>query len=231
MRIARLVPTLVWLAIASAAASAVDLTKIDRTIAKEPVYESKAPTYCLLVFGQEAKTRVWLVLDGDVLYVDRNGDGDLTQKDERVMPQRPPLDDRWHDYVIGDIVDVDRRTKYPDLRLRAMKGGEAILSVRAYGGHKQQTGYDDGSLRFADRPQMAPIVHFGGPLSIRVRPFNLVRGKTDAEIWAEMGTAGRGEGTFAWIWDWKTRLVAEMEFPGRDPRTERIKLKVSSDGG
>ena len=31
-------------------AQAVDLTKIDRTIAKEPAYKNK-PRYCLLVFG------------------------------------------------------------------------------------------------------------------------------------------------------------------------------------
>src|SRR5262245_39634776 len=154
MRIARVLSALAFLALSLAPASAADLTKVDRTIAKEPAYKSK-PRYCLLVFGPEAKTRVWLVLDGDVLYVDRNGDGDLTQKDERLMPERPPLDDRWHDYVIGDIIDLDGRTKYPNLRLRAMKGGEARVSVRAYRDHEQHTGYDDGSLRFADRPQIA----------------------------------------------------------------------------
>jgi hypothetical protein len=44
-------------------ALAADLSKIDRTIKKEPKYKGK-PKYCLLVFGPEAKTRIWLVLDG-----------------------------------------------------------------------------------------------------------------------------------------------------------------------
>src|SRR5262245_65117335 len=52
-------------------ARGVDLAKIDRTLRKEPIYRSKRPQYCLLVFGTEAKTRVWVVLDGDVLYLDR----------------------------------------------------------------------------------------------------------------------------------------------------------------
>jgi hypothetical protein len=30
---------------------AMDLAKIDRTIAKEPKYQSAMPKYCLLVFG------------------------------------------------------------------------------------------------------------------------------------------------------------------------------------
>src|SRR5262249_29589650 len=72
------------LVLGSAAASAADLSKIDRTITKEPAYEA-TPQYCLLVFGPKAETRVWLVLDGDILYVDRNSNGDLTDKDERVV--------------------------------------------------------------------------------------------------------------------------------------------------
>src|SRR4051812_35843558 len=57
----------------TAPVGATDLTKIDRTIKKEPAYEVK-PKYCLLVFGPEAKTRVWLILDGDTLFLGRDGD-------------------------------------------------------------------------------------------------------------------------------------------------------------
>jgi hypothetical protein len=39
--------------------AAVNLTTIDRSIRKEPADQSKAPQYCLLVFGQQAKARVW----------------------------------------------------------------------------------------------------------------------------------------------------------------------------
>ena len=39
---------------------ATDLAKVERKIAKEPSYQGK-PKYCLLVFGPDAKTRVWLV--------------------------------------------------------------------------------------------------------------------------------------------------------------------------
>jgi hypothetical protein len=64
--------------------TAADLSKIDRTIRKEPAYATKAPRYCLLIFGPEAANRVWLVQDGDTLYVDRNGNGDLTEAGEKV---------------------------------------------------------------------------------------------------------------------------------------------------
>lgn len=89
----------------AATACGADLTKLDRTLNKEPAYQGK-PTYCLLVFGQEAKTRVWLVFDGKALYIDRNGNGDLTEKGELASPERPGAMN-WH---IGDIVEADGRS-------------------------------------------------------------------------------------------------------------------------
>jgi hypothetical protein len=62
------------LVFSSPGACAADLTKLERPVLKEPVYRSN-PKYCLLVFGPEAKIKIWLAHDGDVLYVDRNGNG------------------------------------------------------------------------------------------------------------------------------------------------------------
>ncbi len=112
-----MVPVLAWLAVAAAAA---DLTKIERTLAKEPAYQSKTPKYCLMVFGPEAKTRVWLVLDGDTLYVDRNGNGDLTEPDEKVAlpaftasPEGP--------------IDGNRQAKAGKISTGPKTGGELML--------------------------------------------------------------------------------------------------------
>ena len=64
---------------------AADLTKIERVIAKEPSYAKGHP-----VFGMEAQTRVWLILDGEILYVDRNADLDLTASNERIRGKVEP---------------------------------------------------------------------------------------------------------------------------------------------
>ena len=82
MRLRSLLSALIFVGNTALTSLGADLTKVDRTIAKEPTYKTK-PKYGLVVFGPEAKTRVWLVLDGDVLYVDRNGNGDLTEAAER----------------------------------------------------------------------------------------------------------------------------------------------------
>jgi hypothetical protein len=82
-------------------AAAADLSSVDRAIKKEPAYQTKAPRYCLLIFGPEAKDRVWLVHDGDTLYVDRNGDGDLTGPGNRVAAKGNK------DYPSGDTREFD----------------------------------------------------------------------------------------------------------------------------
>jgi hypothetical protein len=75
------------LAGASVRLHAADLTKIDRTIGKLPAWQTDTQKYALLVFGPEARSRVWLVIDGPTLYVDRNGNGDLTEPNERIAGQ------------------------------------------------------------------------------------------------------------------------------------------------
>jgi hypothetical protein len=53
-------------------------------IVKEPTYTA-TPSYALLVFGEDVKHQSWLVMDGErTLYLDRNGDGDLTGPDEQI---------------------------------------------------------------------------------------------------------------------------------------------------
>ena len=84
MRFMLLCVLLFWPTLTKAA----DLSKIDRTIKKEPAYKGK-PKYGLLVFGREAKTKLWIILDGTDLYVDKNGDGVLTTE------ERFPQDGRW----------------------------------------------------------------------------------------------------------------------------------------
>jgi hypothetical protein len=96
------------------ASRATDLAKIDRAIRREPAYRTKAPKYGLLVFGREGKDRVWLVRDGDTLYVDRNGDGDLTGAGEKIAaekrPGRDPAEDGYT-FQVGDVTVGGRTHK------------------------------------------------------------------------------------------------------------------------
>jgi hypothetical protein len=193
MRIRWLVPAVLALAWASIALAA-DLTKIDRTIAKEPVYTGK-PKYCLLVFGPEAKTKAWLALDGDVLYVDRNCNGDLTGKEKRVeMIYRSPS---LSVFQAGDV--IDGKTKHTSLRLDLPEKAKGVsLAITVEGNKREYAGFVYEELVFADRPQDAPIVHFNGPPTLKfVAPQKVELKRTYLEIRAIYGAHGLGRGTFA----------------------------------
>jgi hypothetical protein len=194
MSIARFLPVVAWIALGTGPGLAVDLAKIDRTIRKEPAYQSKSPKYCLLVFGPKAETRVWLVLDlvsepweangaKNALYVDRNGNGDLTEAGARVtctmreepgpltsFTRKPSVIYKPH-FKVGAIVERDGKTRHADLTLDVGSYVQdyrpCSLSLKVNGNQMQSAGGD--LLRFADRPQDAPIIHFNGPLTIRLQ--------------------------------------------------------------
>ena len=57
--------------------------KIDRTIKKEPKYINE-PKYVLLAFGPRPSSRSGSRSTATSLYIDRNGNGDLTEDGERL---------------------------------------------------------------------------------------------------------------------------------------------------
>src|SRR5262245_12231038 len=74
----------------AAAAGPIDFATVPRAIAKLPKLEAKEPLYGLFLFGPKGETRVWAVLDKsradapayDVLHLDLNANGDLTDEGE-----------------------------------------------------------------------------------------------------------------------------------------------------
>jgi hypothetical protein len=185
----------------------------------EPAYRSGKPKYCLLVFGPDAATRVWLVADGPLLYADRNGNGDLTDKGEvkRALT--------WGGEG-GTLFEFGNLTQF---------GGEKVqLSVAvgerpeardgvsiSVGGEPFQSVVDGGRpFRFADRPQHAPVVHFNGPLrTLPLEGQKLFRGKGPQDLTVRLGTPVRGADAFAAVFTGAVPAdvcpVAEVAFPNR----------------
>jgi hypothetical protein len=241
------------LILSSFANAAVDVAKIERKIVKEPAYRNK-PKYCLLVLGPEAKTRVWLVQDGDTLYVDRNGNGDLTEANEKVAAEErkgQDPDDPYCTFRAGELCEGGRRhlnlsVSVGDLN-RVKEGlpeAKALLQrdpkAKQYnvglevempgfqglgeGGRiVQGAGRDSkGLLQLADRPQDAPIIHFGGPWTIHLHQQTILWLGRANHVALVVGTPGLGAGSFAYIGyegaipDNITPRI-EISFPSRKP--------------
>jgi hypothetical protein len=209
-------------------AQAADLAKVDRKIAKEPAYQTKSPKYCLLVFGLDAKDRAWLVQDGDTLYVDRNGNGDLTEPGKSVK-----LKDQNENYrgFEGGEIKIGGLT-HTELSVMQMKATAELIGNDEEMARVKKTGpepwvwwvritaersADDkrdlpkkvkyvangdgaGMLLFGDSPQDAPIIHLNGPftLGLQDRKQRFIVGE-ESMLQIGVGPQGVGPGTFAFV--------------------------------
>jgi hypothetical protein len=209
-------------------ATAADLSKIDRAIRNEPKYAGK-PEYCLVVFGPDAAERVWLVRDGDTLYVDKNGNGDLTEAGKKFTGEKDGWSTTFQAGTIrigksehrNFVVRVQQLSKFgPEVTelpvaAAALKRNPeaqfmAITAEIQVPGHKG-SGEDgripfmaridaDGPLLFAATPKDAPIVHFGGPLAIRPEAAKPTLFRgVPHDLMLTVGTYGLGPGTFALV--------------------------------
>lgn len=151
-----------------------DLARFRNTLRKEPDYVCKHPRYGLAAFGPKADKALWLVLDKssssadayDVLFIDRDGDGDLTGKGERLTIES---DGRFR---VPDFIDPSTGAKHGALTVRV--DGErsmVMLSLQWHGKFRIGGGYpqdpDEGYMRFADRPTEAPVVWLAGDAPVR----------------------------------------------------------------
>jgi hypothetical protein len=187
-----------------------DLSRVDRRAA-EPANLVR-PRYCLLVFGPQAATRVWMVEDGDTLYVDRNANGDLTEPGEALSPAErqesrtvresgAEVPYRQWTYLVGTLSPVDRSDEHTELKLVRYKTGDEpaahVVSVLVNGRVLQYAGW--GPL-FADSRARAPVVHFGGPVLPRsLRHTTLRLGQERQELHFCVGTPGLGKHSFAYV--------------------------------
>jgi hypothetical protein len=144
------------------------MSHFDRSIIKEPTYQS-TPKYCLLTLGNSGDVRVWMVEDGKRLFVDKNANGDLTDDGPPIKPSniRDLGGNRWDfEYLLGAITPTNgsrdtsfvlRRWDYGD------KEDSYGLSLSVGGQMPVYAGWF-GTFWSTNREQ-APVIHFGGPLT------------------------------------------------------------------
>ena len=160
--------TLPWIAVTAAVATAEDdspdYRKIDRSIVKEPEYSSGEPLYGLMLFGRQATFRVWIVLDGETIYVDRNGDGDLTTEDERFSPVKDCRNVELgasSETAVYTIAAIGRYEHGEPASIRLMR----FVKIAGPPEYQQY-----GGLTMENSPRKTKVAHFDGPLTISWEP-------------------------------------------------------------
>ncbi|MBY0230462.1 MAG: hypothetical protein K2W96_14350 [Gemmataceae bacterium] len=190
---------------------------------KEPAYQSGSPRYAVLTFGTD---RVWVVLDGDTLILDRDGDGDLTGDTKRKQAVSR-LEGRDRIFEFGNLRRVGG--KKAQLRIISGKDGERV-SLTVGGRNYRTVMPGPKGLRFAARPQDAPVLPFDGPLRVvAVWPNRFVLGE-ECNITAHIGTPLPGGGYVAVCEGWPPKdahPVAELAFASKTKGGPPIRVKVA----
>jgi hypothetical protein len=236
MRWSHVLVALSWLAIPCFVSGAVDYSKIDRAIKKEPAYQSKSPKYALLLFGPEAAVRVWVVLDGETIYLDRNADGDLTGTTKRFAKDSDCKD--------IEIADPDGKTRYLIKGVSHFTEGkpettQLMVSVTIQGPITYQQ-YCDVAVQ--DSPQKANLAHFHGPLTMEPRKISwklppklaLRSGENPVDLPGNVGTMNEKYGCWVVVRTHNSKggtfpkeifPVVDVEFPPKTPGGAVIKKR------
>jgi hypothetical protein len=184
------------------------LNKIERSIAKEPAYVAERPLYGVYVFGPQGQTRVWAVLDKsrpgaadyDILYFDRNADGDLTAADERIEGKVTGQDVTFD---IGSFTDPATGQKHTGLsiRRRSSDSGGVMLTMNWCDKVLIRGGYAPASgpyTQFAATREEAPVLWPGAELPLGFQFWELkplvIGQASDVEVF--LGHQGLGKNTF-----------------------------------
>jgi hypothetical protein len=191
----------------------------------------------LLALGPKAETRIWLVLDGDLYYIDRNGNGDLTEANERVPIEHKikETDDDGQTYFTTPLFEEEVTDRQGRRRLEVRfehsadyREAGCIVVVR------------EGKLPrictavLADRPQQAEVLYLDGPLSLRLEEVDgppLVRGKEPKDLCVCIGTFGPNAAALIQnkAVPAEAHPLAEIQFPSKQPGGKPINVRVVLD--
>jgi hypothetical protein len=208
---------------------ALERIRAEYRLRKEPAYRAP-PQYCLVLLGREP-ARLWLVSDGVTLYVDRNGNGDLTEPGEAVPFKAAGFASFFAATFPGGREGVRHTNVHIGVRQRDWEkdqGGH--WAVRAEVGGR----YPMYALvhKFARKPEDAPVVHLGGPLRMGLHELesgSLARGG-QAELAAHVVCQYPGvEKAFVDVDRWQRKdvhPVAEVRLPARALGAEPVTLRM-----
>jgi hypothetical protein len=181
-----------------------DYSKVDRSIGSQPKYVAEAK-YAMLLLG-DGKARVWMALDKsapdagkyDVLYFDRDGDGNLGQEGERVVATK-----QTNGLVmsVGKVELQEQKITLDEFRIAFYENTSESMSISFRMNGKVKVYGPYGSKRnfkFGNSPENAPILHADpwGTLSFHhAHPSELKR-RESTTFMLYVGTRGSGASTF-----------------------------------
>jgi hypothetical protein len=142
-------------------------------LVKVPPLKTDNPRYGILTFGPDGEMQAWLLVDGDVAYLDRNGNGDLTEAGERVEAKTTLSNDKTYlGFKFAEITG-GKGIKYGVILLHMSDGKgteQDSFSVRINGDLTQEVGGPfSGGYSLAKRAEDASRLRFDARLTMTLR--------------------------------------------------------------
>lgn len=205
--------------------SPIKFEEVPREIGKLPTLRSPKPLYALFLFGLKGEARVWCVLDQsnpnetayDVLYIDRNANGDLTEADERFATESVNSSCK---FALGNLIDPGQKdVLHTEFTINWQKDRSGKKNSVRYSlkwrGEKRTFGpfgpYSHEYETFASSPSEAPIFVPGYD-----RPFEFAHWRSDKATPGEdldfkvfVGQRGGSRGSFSSVDD---KFLPEGQF-------------------
>ena len=162
-----------------------DFGWLTRKAAKLPEFKSEKPRFTWWALGTGKKSAALMVWDEsggtgtghDVLYFDRDFDGDLTEEGELIAAE-PAAKHVYRGggdaYIVKDVVEADGKAVFKLMFVRNPKGKDHWQSSFEFSmpdpaGSPKPVGYGCGTLpgdlqiAWGDAPDSAPVYRLGGP--------------------------------------------------------------------
>ena len=163
----------------------------------EPKYDN-TPHYAVIAIGENRDNQIWVVVDGEKLFVDFNEDGNLDDPAEVFEADEAFTFDgaTFSTYHLGEIYTAD--SIHTELTVVAGVGANSVsakISMRI-DGERQSRNSHMSARDMVPESQRAPVFHFGGPVSMGLYevPQQLTPGK-ETDFYALVGTPGTGRKT------------------------------------
>jgi len=191
----------------------IDLGSMRSPPVRLPAFTSSTPRFGLFLFGPESDVRVWAVLDQsqadaddyDVLYLDLDSDGDLTEPRERFLGTRVEQKEQMsRRFVIGEFWPRGSKAPHQEFTITWWAPGHVTFRMRWYGRERTVGGFGrlaDEKLRFGDSVANAPVLVPGcdQPLQFQRRGDEPLQRKHVEELTVLAGNPGSGTASFSFI--------------------------------
>ena len=174
------------------------VSRLDRTIIKEPAYQS-TPKYSLITLGNSGDVKVWMVEDGRRLFVDKNANGDLTDDGPPIEPGkvRDMGANLWDfEYLLGAITPTNgsRHTSFVLRRWNYNEKEDSYGLSLSVGAKMPMYAGWFGTFWSTNR-EAAPVIHFGGPFTPKLlRRKEFTMGETQQRLSLCFLNPGSGAG-------------------------------------